>query len=48
MDYFAESFPTVPLDLVYADLLGTHDPRNFTVARQIAREVIDHVNNAKR
>ena len=48
MDYFAESFPTVPLHLVYADLLGTHDPRNLAVAKQISREVIDHVHNATR
>lgn len=48
MDYFAESFPTVPLHLVYADLLGTHDPRNLAVAKQISREVIGHVHNSKR
>jgi hypothetical protein len=48
MDCFAESFPTVPLHLVYADLLGTNDPRNLAVAKQISREVIDHVHNSKR
>lgn len=48
MDYFDKSFPTVPPHLVYADLLGTHDPRNLTVAKQISREVIDHVHNSKR
>ncbi|MES2535001.1 MAG: type IV toxin-antitoxin system AbiEi family antitoxin [Pseudomonadota bacterium] len=48
MDYFAESFPTVPLHLVYADLLGTHDTRNLAVAKQISREVIDRVHNPTR
>lgn len=47
-DYFNESFPTVPLHLVYADLLGTHDPRNLKVAQQISQEVIDHVHNSQR
>ena len=48
MDYFAESFPAVPLHLVYADLLGTQDPRNLTVAQQISREVMNHVHRPKR
>ncbi len=48
MDYFAESFPTVPLHLVYADLLGTNEPRNLDVASQIFREVIQHVHNSQR
>ena len=48
MDYFAESFPTVPLHLVYADLLGTQDPRNLAVAQQISQDVINHVHNSKR
>lgn len=47
MDYFDDSFPTVPLHLVYADLLGTHDPRNLVVAQQISREVINHVHDPK-
>lgn len=48
MDYFCESFPTVPLHLVYADLLGTQDPRNLAVASQISREVIQHVHDSQR
>jgi hypothetical protein len=48
MEYFGESFPTVPLHLVYADLIGTHDSRNLTVARQISREVINQVHHPKR
>jgi hypothetical protein len=48
MDYFADSFPTVPLHLVYADLLGTQDPRNLTVASQLSREVIQHVRDSQR
>jgi hypothetical protein len=48
MDYFAESFPTVPLHLVYADLLGTNEPRNLRVASQISHDVIKHVHDAQR
>jgi hypothetical protein len=48
MDCFTDEFPTVPLHLVYADLLSTHDSRNLTVAQQIFRKIIDHVHNAKR
>lgn len=44
-DAFIDWFPTVPLHLVYADLMATHDSRNIAVARQIASEVIDHVHN---
>jgi hypothetical protein len=43
MDEFAESFPTVPWHLVYADLLGTKDSRNLQVAEQIFRKVVRHV-----
>lgn len=45
MDEFAESFPTVPWHLVYADLLGTKDSRNLQVAEQIFRKVVRHVQN---
>ena len=45
MDYFNDSFPTVPLHLIYADLLGTQDPRNISVAKQIAQAVIKHVHD---
>lgn len=48
MDYFYDSFPTVPLHLVYADLLGTQESRNFAVASQISREVIKHVHDSQR
>jgi hypothetical protein len=48
MGDFAYSFPTVPLHLVYADLLGTHDSRNLKVAEQIFHEAIDHVHNSQR
>lgn len=48
MNYFDESFPTVPLHLIYADLLGTQDPRNLTVASKISREVIKHVHDSQR
>lgn len=43
MDWFADAFPTVPLPLIYADLLGTHDARNLAVAKHIASEVTNHV-----
>lgn len=43
MDRFTDTFPTVPLPLIYADLLGTHDSRNLSVAKHIALEVLDHV-----
>jgi hypothetical protein len=44
-DYFADWFPTVPPHLIYADLLATHDSRNFAAAQQIASEVFEHVHN---
>ncbi|RJG16083.1 type IV toxin-antitoxin system AbiEi family antitoxin [Massilia cavernae] len=43
MDFFTESFPTVPLPLIYADLLGTNDSRNLAVAKLIAAEVLQNV-----
>ena len=43
MDCFTHNFPTVPLPLIYADLLGTHDSRNLAVAKHIASEVLNHV-----
>jgi hypothetical protein len=43
MDYFTDTFPTVPLHLIYADLLETNNSRNLSVAKQIASEVLDHV-----
>jgi hypothetical protein len=46
MDFFGESFPTVPLHLIYADLLGTNDPRNLLIAKQIHKKVIDHVHGS--
>jgi hypothetical protein len=46
MDFFFENFPTVPLHLIYADLLGTNDPRNLLVAKQIYKEVIEHVHHS--
>jgi hypothetical protein len=46
MDHFGDSFPTVPLHLIYADLLGTQDPRNISVAQQIAQKVTDRVHTA--
>lgn len=48
MEYFDKTFPTVPLHLVYADLLGTNDPRNLSVAKQISQEVFSHVQGSKR
>jgi hypothetical protein len=47
MDKFADSFPTVPLHLIYADLLETNDPRNLAVAELIVPKVIEHVHNAQ-
>jgi hypothetical protein len=47
-DYFDESFPTVPLHLVYADLLGTNEPRNLSLASQISRDVVKHVHDSQR
>lgn len=47
MDRFADAFPTVPLHLIYADLLETNDPRNLAVAQLIAQKVVNHVHNAQ-
>lgn len=46
MDFFFENFPTVPLHLIYAELLGTNDPRNLLVAKQLYTQVIDHVHHS--
>ena len=46
MDYFLDHFPTVPLHLIYADLLASNDSRNLVIARQIRQEVIDHVHRS--
>lgn len=46
MDFFSENFPTVPLHLIYADLLETNDPRNLLIAKQIHKKVIDHVHGS--
>lgn len=43
MDCFTNTFPSVPLPLIYADLLGTHDSRNLAVAKHIASEVLHYV-----
>jgi hypothetical protein len=48
MDRFAESFPTVPWHLVYADLLETQDGRNLAVADQILKKVVAHVHDSQR
>lgn len=45
MDFFFESFPTVPLHLIYADLLRTNDPRNLLIAKQIYKQVVEHVHH---
>ena len=47
-DFFFENFPTVPLNLIYADLLGTNDPRNLLIAKQIYQQVIEHVHRSGR
>ncbi|WP_426209555.1 type IV toxin-antitoxin system AbiEi family antitoxin [Massilia sp. TWP1-3-3] len=47
MDYFFESFPTVPLHLIYADLLATNDSRNLLIARKIYQEVINYVHGTE-
>jgi hypothetical protein len=47
-DHFTDSFPTVPLHLIYADLMASHDSRNITVARQLAPEIIQHVHDTTR
>jgi len=46
--HFADSFPTVPLHLIYADLMASHDSRNITVARQLAPKIIQHVHDTTR
>lgn len=46
MDKFADAFPTVPLPLVYADLIATHDSRSLQVAEQIFAKVINHVHGS--
>jgi len=43
MNCFTNTFPSVPLPLIYADLLGTHDSRNLAVAKHIASEVLNYV-----
>ncbi|AMP07707.1 type IV toxin-antitoxin system AbiEi family antitoxin [Collimonas pratensis] len=49
MEYFNQPDPTVvPRHLVYADLLGTQDPRNLDLAKQISSDIIKHVHNAAR
>ena len=48
MHTFADDFPTVPLHLVYADLLASNDSRNLIVAEQILGKVIDRVHNSTR
>ncbi|MBD8533196.1 MULTISPECIES: type IV toxin-antitoxin system AbiEi family antitoxin [unclassified Massilia] len=48
MDRFADSFPTVPWHLVYADLLETQDGRNLAVADQIFKKVVAHVHDSQR
>ena len=48
MDEFAGSFPTVPLHLIYADLLGSRDSRNLKIAEDIYKRAIDHVLSAQR
>ena len=40
MERFITPYPTVPLPLIYADLLGTQDGRNLAVAKNIAEEII--------
>lgn len=47
MNYFLEKFPTVPLHLIYADLLGTNDARNLLIAKKIYNEVMNHVHRAE-
>lgn len=48
MDKFTASFPTVPLHLVYADLLQTQDARNLEIARQIFKKAVAHVHDSQR
>jgi len=48
MDFFSGNFPTVPLHLIYADLLGTNDARNLLVAEQIYKQVIEHVHHSRK
>jgi hypothetical protein len=47
-DHFADSFPTVPLHLIYADLMASHDSRNIAVARQLVPGIIEHVHDTTR
>lgn len=47
-DHFADSFPTVPLHLIYADLMASHDSRNIAVARQLVPGIIQHVHDTTR
>ncbi len=47
MDRFSDTFPTVPLHLVYADLLATNDSRNLVVAKQVYQQVIAHVHRSQ-
>lgn len=47
MDYFDDSFPTVPMPVVYADLLGTSDPRNMAIAKHIFNKVIERVHHSE-
>ncbi|WP_322404314.1 type IV toxin-antitoxin system AbiEi family antitoxin [Massilia luteola] len=47
-DHFTDSFPTVPLHLVYADLMATHDSRNIAAARQLIPGITQHVHDSTR
>lgn len=47
MEMFSDSFPTVPLPLVYADLIASHDPRNIEVAKQVFSKALDHVHHSR-
>lgn len=47
MDYFDDSFPTVPLHVIYADLLGSNDPRNMVMAKHIYDKVIERVHHSE-
>lgn len=47
MERFAGSFPTVPLHVVYADLIATHDARNLAVAELIFDIAVSHVHSSQ-
>lgn len=48
MDLFVDEFPTVPLHVIYADLLATQDSRNLMIAKRICEVILNHVHHSEK